>query len=154
MVSFWAIMKSNTFHVKQLWLLFGQLLGIFGLLLILTFGHSDPPPLSCYELHDTLKPTAPFGPLKLKKTFTGCGQGCANVRGSHHRRPRGLEERPDVRLHGWRERSGGNGKCFALTSPDHKTDISRSQSKLLKLCPKPNLILPILQTLYARKLRL
>ena len=75
MVSFWAIMKSNTFHVKQLWLLFGQLLGIFGLLLILTFGHSDPPPLSCYELHDTLKPTAPFGPLKLKKPLQVVAKG-------------------------------------------------------------------------------
>ena len=34
MVIFWAKVKSNSFHVKQLCLLFGKLLEKFGLLLI------------------------------------------------------------------------------------------------------------------------
>ena len=37
---FWAKMKSNTFHVKLLRLLFGQLLKKIGLLFYFASGHS------------------------------------------------------------------------------------------------------------------
>ena len=40
MVNFWAKVKSIIFNVKPLWLLFGQLLETFGLLLNLSSGHS------------------------------------------------------------------------------------------------------------------
>ena len=40
MVNFWAKVKSNTFHVKLMWLLFGHLLEKFGLLMNLASGHS------------------------------------------------------------------------------------------------------------------
>ena len=41
MVQFWAKVKSNTFDVKQRWLLFGKLLEHFGLLFNLVSGHSE-----------------------------------------------------------------------------------------------------------------
>ena len=39
MVNYWAKVKSNTFHFRLLWLLFGQLFEIFGLLFKLASGH-------------------------------------------------------------------------------------------------------------------
>ena len=38
---FWAKVESNTFHVKLLWLHFGQLLEPFGLLFNFASGHSE-----------------------------------------------------------------------------------------------------------------
>ena len=39
-MNFWAKVKSNTFNIKLLWLLFGQLLENFGLIFNLASGHS------------------------------------------------------------------------------------------------------------------
>ena len=41
MVNFWAKVKSITYHVELLWILFGQLLEIFGLLFNLSLGQTD-----------------------------------------------------------------------------------------------------------------
>ena len=41
MVKFWAKVKSNTFHVKLLWLIFGQFLETFGLHFNSASGHSE-----------------------------------------------------------------------------------------------------------------
>ena len=41
MVNFWAKVKSNTFHISLLWILFGQRLEIFGQLFNLASCHSD-----------------------------------------------------------------------------------------------------------------
>ena len=46
MVNFWAKVKSNTFHKKLLWLLFGQLMEKFGLLFNFPAGHSVTDPLT------------------------------------------------------------------------------------------------------------
>ena len=41
MVNFWAKAKMSTFHIKLLWLLFGQFLEKIGLQFNLTSGHSE-----------------------------------------------------------------------------------------------------------------
>ena len=42
MANFWDKVKSNTFHVELLWLIFGQLLEILGYFFNSASGHSGP----------------------------------------------------------------------------------------------------------------
>ena len=48
---FWARPKSNTFHVKPLWLIFGQLLENFGLLFNSSSGHSARDELDSFKTY-------------------------------------------------------------------------------------------------------
>ena len=64
-------MKSNTFHVKLLWLLFGQLLERFWLVFNLSSGHSEHEP----QVGSTWSHSSTPSPRSSRRSAPSCAQG-------------------------------------------------------------------------------